>query len=106
MSITQNFSLKMATFTNDDLHEIQMDSGSEDDSEMNTDEVYSSDVHNNRDATGQFFLRPGTRLNTEQPVDWHESLATSLILYESYLTLKHYTYYLRFVSLSRSICKT
>ncbi|CAF4250646.1 unnamed protein product, partial [Rotaria sordida] len=37
----------MATFTNDDPHEIQMDSGSEDDSEMDIDEVYSSDVDSN-----------------------------------------------------------
>ena len=37
----------MATFTNDDPHEIQMDSGSEDDSKMDIDEVYSSDVDSN-----------------------------------------------------------
>ena len=46
------------------------------------------------DATGWVFsrLRP-------EPVDQDKSLATSLILYESYLTLKHYTYDLRRVSL-------
>lgn len=37
----------MATFTNDDPDEIQMDSGSEDDSEMEIDEVYSSDEDSN-----------------------------------------------------------
>ena len=37
----------MATYANDDPDEIQMDSGSEDNSEMNIDEVYSSDVDNN-----------------------------------------------------------
>ena len=37
----------MATFTNDDPHEIQMDGGSEDASEMDIDEFYSSDVDSN-----------------------------------------------------------
>ena len=37
----------MATFTKDDAHEIQMDSRSKDDSEMDIDEVYSSDVDSN-----------------------------------------------------------
>ena len=44
-------------------------------------------------------VKPGP----DRQVDQRESLTTSLILYESYHTLKHYTYYLRLVSLPTSM---
>ena len=50
-----------------------------------------------------FFQDRGTGVNRS---DRHQSLATSLILNESFFRLKHSTDYLRVVSLSTSISKT
>ena len=63
ISIRSNFSLKMATFTNDDPHEIQMNSGFEDDSEINIDEFYSSDMDSNESGD--------ELVQKEQFVNWH-----------------------------------
>jgi hypothetical protein len=76
----------MATFTNDDPHEIHMDSGSEDDSEMDIDEVYSSDVDSNESddelvRKEQSVNRTGVKLlsnhissiSTNKPVVFHQT---------------------------------
>jgi hypothetical protein len=76
----------MATFTNNDPHEIQMDSGSEDDSEMDIDEVYSSDVDSNESdgelvRKEQSVNRTGVKLlsnhissiSTNKPLVFHQT---------------------------------
>ncbi len=84
----------MATFTNNDPHEIQMDSGSEDDSEMEIDEVYSLDVDSDESEDELVLKEQSVNRNWSktafEPHLFHFDELCVIGCFEDYHTLKHF----------------